>query len=77
MHYVHVYKLPLPIVQRQVGHKTLKATSVYLRPSDEHVGQAYADVRHHSAAITERPKTLRRDPSSPGDDSNKGRQTRK
>ena len=77
MHYVHVYKLPLPIVQRQVGHKTLKATSVYLRPSDEHVGQAYADARHHSTAITERPKALRILASSSENDSNKGRQTRK
>ena len=45
MHYVHVYKLPLPVVQRQVGHKSLKTTSIYLRPSDEHVGQAYAEAR--------------------------------
>jgi integrase len=45
MHYVHEYKLPLPIVQKQVGHKSLKTTSVYLRPSDEHVGQAYAEAR--------------------------------
>jgi integrase len=51
MHYVHTYKLPLPIVQRQVGHKTLKATSAYLRPSDEHVGSAYADVRTRSAEL--------------------------
>ena len=49
MHYVHVYKLPLSIVQRQVGHKTLKATSVYLRPSDEQVGQAYGEARHDTA----------------------------
>jgi integrase len=48
MHYIHTHNLPLPIVQKQVGHKSLKATSVYLRPSDEHVGQAYAAVRHHS-----------------------------
>jgi integrase len=41
MHHVHDYKLPLPIVQKQVGHKTLKATSVYLRPSDEAVAEAY------------------------------------
>ena len=49
MHYVHVYKLPLSIVQRQVGHKTLKATSVYLRPSDEQVGEAYLSARHDAA----------------------------
>jgi len=42
---VHHYKLPLPIVQRQVGHKSLKTTSVYLRPSDEQVGEAYRDAR--------------------------------
>ena len=41
MHYVHVHKLPLPVVQKQVGHKTLKATSVYLNPSDEMVARAY------------------------------------
>lgn len=58
MHYVHVYKLPLPIVQKQVGHKSLKTTSVYLRPSDEHVGQAYADARRHSTEVTNRPQAL-------------------
>jgi integrase/recombinase XerD len=42
MHHVQEYKLPLPIVQKQVGHKTLKATSVYLKPSDEAVAGAYA-----------------------------------
>jgi integrase/recombinase XerD len=41
MHYIHVYKLPLPIVQKQVGHRTLQATSAYLRPSDETVASAY------------------------------------
>jgi len=44
MHYIHIYKLPLPIVQKQVGHRTLKATSTYLNPSDEAVGQAYNEV---------------------------------
>ena len=58
MHYVHVYKLPLPIVQKQVGHKTLKATSVYLRPSDEHVGHAYNEARRHSELVTKPPQTL-------------------
>jgi len=58
MHYVHVYKLPLPIVQRPVGHKSLKTTSIYLRPSDEHVGQAYAEVRRRHSAMTKRPKGL-------------------
>jgi len=41
MHHIHNHKLPLPIVQKQVGHRTLKATSVYLNPSDEAVAQAY------------------------------------
>ena len=59
MHYVHLYKLPLPVVQRQVGHKTLKATSVYLRPSDEQVGQAYVDARYEHTVLQQgRPKGL-------------------
>jgi len=41
MHHIHTHKLPLPIVQKQVGHRTLKATSVYLNPSDEVVAEAY------------------------------------
>ena len=44
-HYIHTHKLPLPIVQRQVGHKNLKSTSVYLNPSDEAVAEAYAEVQ--------------------------------
>ena len=55
MHYIHTYKLPLSIVQKQVGHRTLKATSVYLNPSDEAVGNAYQDAR---ARIPEKVKTL-------------------
>jgi integrase/recombinase XerD len=45
MHHIHEHKLPLPIVQKQVGHRTLKATSVYLNPSDEAVREAYEEVR--------------------------------
>ncbi len=45
MHYIHIHKLPLPIVQKQVGHRTLTATSVYLNPSDEAVAAAYNDAR--------------------------------
>ena len=41
MHYIHIHKLPLPIVQKQVGHRTLRATSVYLNPSDEALAEAY------------------------------------
>jgi len=49
MHYIHVYKLPQPLVQKQVGHKTLRATSVYLNPSEETVAQAYEQVRPAAA----------------------------
>jgi len=45
MIHIHVHKLPLPIVQRQVGHKSLRSTSVYLNPSDEAVAEAYAGIR--------------------------------
>jgi len=45
MHFIHNYKLPLPIVQKQVGHRTLRATSVYLNPSDEAVGEAYGAIK--------------------------------
>lgn len=45
MHYIHTYKVPLPVVQKQVGHRNLKSTSVYLNPSDELVAQAYSDAR--------------------------------
>jgi integrase/recombinase XerD len=45
MHHIHNYKLPLPIVQKQVGHRTLRATSVYLNPSDEAVGEAYGSIK--------------------------------
>lgn len=41
MHYVVDRKVPLPIVQKQVGHRSLKTTSVYLSPSTEKMAQAY------------------------------------
>jgi len=41
MHYVVDRGLPLPIVQKQVGHRSLKTTSVYLRPSTEKIAEAY------------------------------------
>ena len=41
MHYIHVHQLPLPIVQKQVGHRSLQATSVYLKPRQEDVARAY------------------------------------
>jgi len=44
-HYVIDRKLPLPIVQKQVGHRSLKTTSVYLSPSTEKMSQAYKQAR--------------------------------
>jgi site-specific recombinase XerC len=41
MHYVVDRAVPLPIVQKQVGHRNLKTTSVYLAPSSERVAEAY------------------------------------
>jgi integrase/recombinase XerD len=51
MHYIHVYKLPLPIVQKQVGHRTLQATSAYLKPSDETVARAYESAKSNEVTI--------------------------
>jgi len=45
MHYVVDHKVSLPIVQKQVGHRSLKTTSVYLSPSTEKMAQAYRAVR--------------------------------
>jgi integrase/recombinase XerD len=45
-HYVIDRKLPLPIVQKQVGHRSLKTTSVYLQPSTEKMAEAYNEVRN-------------------------------
>jgi len=38
--------IPLPIVQKQVGHSNLKTTSVYLQPSTESIAEAYNAVRN-------------------------------
>jgi len=43
--YVIDKKVPLPIVQKQVGHRSLKTTSVYLQPLTEKMAQAYSDAR--------------------------------
>jgi integrase len=40
-HHVVDLGVPLPIVQKQVGHKNLKTTSVYLAPSTEKMTEAY------------------------------------
>jgi integrase/recombinase XerD len=38
--------VPLPIVQKQLGHKDLSTTSVYLRPSTERMAEAYNKARN-------------------------------
>jgi len=44
-HYIVEREPPLPIVQKQVGHRSVKTTSVYLAASQEMVGKAYAQAR--------------------------------
>jgi integrase len=51
-HYVIDRKLPLPIVQKQVGHRSLKTTSVYLSPSTEKMAQAYKAARSNAEVRT-------------------------
>jgi integrase len=60
MHYMHVHKVPLSIVQKQVGHKTLKATSVYLNPSEEDVAEAYEGAERRSGGGDGRAEVRRR-----------------
>ena len=50
MHYVVDKGVPLPIVQKQVGHHSLKTTSIYLSASTEKMAQAY-DAARRSAAV--------------------------
>lgn len=77
MHYVHDFKVPLSIVQKQVGHTTLRATSVYLRPSDEHVASAYEQARRHAPPVTKPPQGLNTPNAlSLNNDINKRNQTR-
>ncbi|MCL4216532.1 MAG: site-specific integrase [Candidatus Hydrogenedentes bacterium] len=45
IHFIHIHKLPIAVVQKQVGHTSLKTTSVYLNPSEEAVSEAYRSVR--------------------------------
>lgn len=45
MHNVIDRQIPLPIVQKQVGHRSLKTTSVYLSPSTEKMALAYQRAR--------------------------------
>ncbi len=46
--YIIDKKLPLPIVQKQVGHRSLKTTSIYLQPSSEKIAEAYNSARNES-----------------------------
>jgi len=48
MHYAVDRGVALPIVQKQVGHRSLKTTSVYLSPSTEKIGMAYRTARQRS-----------------------------
>jgi len=45
MHYVVDRGLPLPIAQKQVGHRSLTTTSVYLSASTEKMARAYRVAR--------------------------------
>jgi integrase len=56
MGYVVDKGVPLPIVQKQVGHRSLKTTSVYLSASTEKMAQAYNAARK-SAAVPQPPAT--------------------
>ena len=46
--YIVDRSMPLPIVQKQVGHRNLKTTSVYLSASTEKVAEAYKKARQHN-----------------------------
>jgi len=41
----YIQKVPLAAVQKQVGHKSLQTTEIYLRLADEDVRKAYENVR--------------------------------
>jgi site-specific recombinase XerD len=55
MVYVVDKGIPLPIVQKQVGHRSLKTTSVYLQPSTEKMARAYREARMGKVAGTALP----------------------
>ena len=48
MPYVVDRQVALPIVQKRVGHRSLKTTSVYLSPSTEKIGMAYRAARERA-----------------------------
>ena len=51
-HYVIDKKLPLPIVRKQVGHRNLKTTSVYLQPSTEKMAEVYNAARNEEKSTS-------------------------
>jgi len=55
MHYVVDRGVPLPIVQKQVGHRSLKTTSVYLSASTEKMARAYRVARQRGDGGLRRP----------------------
>jgi len=52
--YIIDKKLPLPIVQKQLGHASLKTTSIYLQPSSEKIAEAYNAARNESKPNNDR-----------------------
>lgn len=56
MHYVVDRGLPLPIVQKQVGHRSLKTTSVYLSASTEKMAEAYQTARQRAGGEVGKPQ---------------------
>ena len=59
MSHIHHYKLPLSIVQKQVGHRSLRSTSVYLNPSEEAVAEAYSQAHCEPRQAPASPATYR------------------
>ena len=45
MHHAIDHGLSLPIIQKQVGHRSLKTTSIYLKPSTEKIAQEYEKMK--------------------------------
>lgn len=44
-HHIHLYKIPIPLVQQQVGHKSLQTTMIYCRPTRAMVRDEYEAAR--------------------------------
>ena len=56
-HYIYHHSLPLSIVQKQVGHRSLRSTSVYLNPSEETVAAAYSEAQAKAQPASQGPAT--------------------